>query len=221
MRLLVCAVLIVVAAACSARRPPVAAAPPPATPAQRLESADALVRAGCLECLLAAYGEYDLLRAFAPARQAATAGAIRSAALVSLRQRELGMVDEGYGQRARALLADAPDVPNWMATLLDIIEVLPLSAGGIVRPATSDIDLERGRILLTNRAAWTARLQELAPVDELATYIWLSFACGAAETREQTLEELFGPAATFADTPLVGFKRALCRGIDPKALIEL
>src|SRR3954463_9333252 len=117
MRLLVCAVLIVVAAACSARRPSVVVAPPRATPAQRLESADALVRAGCLECLLAAYGEYDLLRAFAPARQAAPAGAIRSAALVSLRQRELGMVDEGYGQRARALLG-APDVPNWMATLL-------------------------------------------------------------------------------------------------------
>src|SRR3954469_17163962 len=76
---------------------------PAAPPAQRLPSADARVQAGCLECLVAAYGEYDLLRAFAPARQAATAGAIRSAALVSLRQRELGMVDEGYGQRARAL----------------------------------------------------------------------------------------------------------------------
>src|SRR3982751_890761 len=98
MRLLVCAVLIVGGPACSARRPPAVAAPPPATPAQRLQAADALVPARRLECLVAAYGEYDLLRAFAPARQAAIAGAIRSAALVSLRQRELGMVDEGYGQ---------------------------------------------------------------------------------------------------------------------------
>src|SRR5215218_10163540 len=85
-------------AACAPKRPAVSVTPPPPTPAQRLNSADALVRAGCLDCLLAAYGEYDLLRGFPAARDAATAGAVRSAALIAVRQRELGMVDEGYGQ---------------------------------------------------------------------------------------------------------------------------
>ena len=82
---------------------PAAVTPPPPTPAQRLASADALVRAGCLDCLIQAYGEYELLRTIPAALDAGTAGAVRSAALIALRQRELGMTDEGYSQRARLL----------------------------------------------------------------------------------------------------------------------
>jgi tetratricopeptide (TPR) repeat protein len=194
---------------------------PAPTPAQRLASADALVRAGCLDCLTAAYGEYDLLRTFPAARDAATAGAVRSAALVALRERELGLVDEGYGQRARALLIGAPNLPNWLPMLLDIIDVLPASVGGITRTPTSDIDLDRARVLRANRSAWDARLRELAPIDELAAYLWLAFTCGATESRDLTLDEIVEPASTFKGAPLIGFKRAICRGIEPQALVEL
>src|SRR5215813_8052275 len=86
-----------------APKAPVVQAPAPPTPAQRLASADALVRAGCLECLIDAYGQYDLLRAFPYAKDAATLGAIRAAGLIARRQRELGMTDEGYLTRARTL----------------------------------------------------------------------------------------------------------------------
>jgi tetratricopeptide (TPR) repeat protein len=220
MRLACSIAAVVISAACSARPPAVVVAPAP-TPAQRLASADALVRAGCLDCLIAAYGEYDLLRGFAAANDAAAAGAVRSAALIAVRQRELGMVDEGYSQRARTLLAANANLPTWLATLLDIVDVLPATAGGIIRTPTSDLDLERSRVLRTNRTAWDARLRELAPIDELAAYVWLAFACGATETRDLTLDELFAPAATFSDTPLVGFKRALCRGIEPAPLLAL
>jgi tetratricopeptide (TPR) repeat protein len=99
--------------------------------------------------------------------------------------------------------------------------VLPVTAGGIVRTPTSDIDLERGRILRANRSAWTERLRQLAPIDELAAYVWLSFACGATDTRDLTLDELFEPAATFQETALVRFKRALCRAFDAPALTGL
>jgi tetratricopeptide (TPR) repeat protein len=215
------AVLLVAVSGCSSTRPAPVTVPPPPTPAQRLESADSLVRAGCLDCLVAAYGEYDLLRGFPAAKDAATAGAVRSAALIAVRQRELGMVDEGYGQRARGLLAASPNLPVWLSTLLDIIDVLPSSAGGITRTPTSDIDLDRSRILRTNRAAWEARLRELAPIDELAAYAWLAFACAATETRDLTIDQLFEPASTFRDTALIGFKRALCRGIEPPALVAL
>src|SRR5689334_11999061 len=78
-------VLVCGAAAC-APKAVAPATPPPPTPAQRLASADALVRAGCYDCLLDAYGEYDLLRQFAYARDAATLGAIRTAGLIARRQ---------------------------------------------------------------------------------------------------------------------------------------
>jgi len=94
-----CLLLLVAVSACTpTRRPAVVVTPTPApTPAERLTSADSLVRAGCLDCLLAAYGEYDLLRAFPAAKEAATAGAVRASALIARRERELGLVDDGYG----------------------------------------------------------------------------------------------------------------------------
>ena len=193
------------------------AAPAP-TPAQRLSSADALVREGCLECLIDAYGEYDLLRAFPYARDAATTGAVRAAALVARRQRELGMIDDGYLQRARSLVSSGSSVPAWMATVLDVVDVLPATGGGVMRTPTSDLDLERQRQLRLNFDAWRARLREAASLDELGAYAWLSLACGATEMRDLTIEEVFEPAAPFRDTPLIALKRATCRRIAPDRL---
>src|SRR6478672_4890871 len=113
--------VLLVASACA--KPVVApapTAPPPPTPSQRLASADALVREGCLDCLIEAFGQYDLLRTIPAAAEAGTTAAVRTAALIALRQRELGMADEGYGQRARLLLVAAPGQPAWLRTVLDV-----------------------------------------------------------------------------------------------------
>jgi tetratricopeptide (TPR) repeat protein len=221
MRLAAGVIAIALASACARPLPPAAVAPPPPTPTQRLASADELVRAGCLDCLIAAYGEYDLLRTFPAARDAAISGAVRSAALIALRERELGLVDDGYGERARALLIGAPNLPNFLSTLLDIIAVLPASVGGIIRTPTSDLDLDRARVLRANRSAWETRLRELAPIDELAAYVWLAFSCGSTEGRDVTLDQLVEPVATFKDSALIGFKRGICRGIEAEPLQAL
>ena len=215
-----CLLLLLAASACAPRRSVVV--PPAApTPADRLASAEALVRAGCLDCLLAAYGEYDLLRAFPFAKDAATAGAVRTAALIARRERELGLADEGYGERARVLQTAASNLPNWLPTLLDVVEALPASGAGMTRTPTSDIELERMRVLRLNRDRWRARLRELAPIDELGAYLWLAFTCGATETSTLSLDELFEPVAPFRDTPLIGFKRATCRASDTAQLQAL
>ena len=223
MRRLSCAsvLLLLTASACAPRRPAAVVTPAAPTPAERLASADALVRAGCLDCLIAAYGEYDLLRAFPFAKDAATAGAVRAAALIARRERELGLVDDGYGQRARLLLTGAFNLPNWLPTLLDIIDVLPASGAGMTRTPTSDLELERMRVLRLNGDAWRARLRELASIDELGAYVWLAFTCGASETRDLSLDELFEPVAAFRDAPLIAFKRATCRGVETAQLQSL
>jgi tetratricopeptide (TPR) repeat protein len=194
---------------------------PAPTPAQRLASADALVRAGCLDCLIDAYGEYDLLRAFPYARDAATLGQIRAAGLIARRQRELGMTEEGFLERARTLAATAIGVPQWLPIVLDVLDALPPTAGGAMRTPTSDLDLERQRRLRVNFEAWSNRLREAAATDELGAYAWLSFACGQTELRDLTVDQLFEPAAPLSDTPLIAFKRATCRGLDGARLSAL
>src|SRR5215510_14721606 len=109
-RLIVLAITLIVGA-CARKVPPAPSVPAAPTPALRLASADALLRAGCLDCLVDAFGEYELLPAFPAAKEAATAGAIRAAGLIARRERELGMADGGYTQRARALLSSGAAVP--------------------------------------------------------------------------------------------------------------
>jgi tetratricopeptide (TPR) repeat protein len=211
--------LLTALSACA--RPPVTpapAAPPPATPAQRLASADALVREGCLDCLIDAFGQYDLLRAIPSAADVGTAGAVRSAALIALRQRELGMTDEGYGQRARSLLAGAAGQPAWLRTVLDIVEVL--APGGVTRTPTSDLDLERGLALRVNHDAWRATLREQASASAFGAYVWLAFAC-AAEGRDVPLDAIFAPTDAFQDAPLIEFRRGICRGLRPEPMTDL
>ncbi|HXI28109.1 MAG TPA: hypothetical protein VNG89_06800 [Vicinamibacterales bacterium] len=204
-----------------APKAPVAQTPAPSTPAQRLASADALVRAGCLECLIDAYGEYDLLRAFPYAKDAATLGAIRAAGLIARRQRELGMIDDGYLARARSLAATATAAPSWLPAVLDVVDVLPATGGGGTRTPTSDLDLDRQRRLRTNFDAWAARLREAAPTDELGAYMWLSLACSQTEMRDLTVDQIFEPVAPLDESPLIALKRATCRGFSAARLAQL
>jgi tetratricopeptide (TPR) repeat protein len=220
-RLLAC--LLAVQALSGCAKPPLkqaaAPTPPPPTPAQRLASAEALVRAGCLDCLIQAFGEYELLRAIPSAVEAGTAGAVRSAALIALRQRELGMTDEGYSQRARLLMAGAGQ-PAWLRTVLDIVDFLPV--GGMTRTPTSDLDLERAQALRKNHDAWRDMMREHAATEAFGAYVWLAFAC-VSETRDVPTDSLLAPTDVFRDAPLIAFRRAICRGMRPepvRALLE-
>lgn len=215
-----CAIAILIAlSGCSTVKPP--AVTPGASAPARLAEADRLLQAGCLDCLVAAYGEYDLLRAVPAARDAATAGVVRSAGLIALREREIGHIDQGYLARARSLVASTPDVPASFGFLLDVIEAMPNTGSGSSRTPTSDLDLERMRVMRINADAWSARLRTLAPADELAAYTWLSFTCGSTQGRTPSIDEIVQPAAPFRDTPLIVFKRAICRGADGGAMASL
>src|SRR5262249_51403979 len=100
-RLVLVGAMTAAVSACATAPHPIAQAGP--TPRVRLASADALVRAGCLDCLVDAVAEYDALRSDAEVGQAATIGEARAAALVSLRERDLGLIDSHALDRAREL----------------------------------------------------------------------------------------------------------------------
>ena len=211
-----CLWLVLALSACSHPKPAVA----PDLHSARLAAADAQVRAGCLECLIAANREYNALRSIPAATDQATAGAVRTAALVALREHELGMVDEGYVQRARGGAAGETNVPAALLKILDIVDALPTASVGAGRP-TSDADLEKMRVVRTNREAWTAALRGAAGFDEAAAYTWLSFTCGSSDARDVTRDEILGVVATFQDTPLIKYRQATCRTIDAPRLEAL
>src|SRR5204863_2501179 len=119
MRAISLVLAVAAASACAAARPLVAPAVNAA--AARLDAADALVSAGCLDCLIEAYRTFDDLRQNAADDVRATGSAIRAALLIALRESELGLVDGGYLARARQLIASAP-ATSGAATLVEIAD---------------------------------------------------------------------------------------------------
>jgi len=200
-----------VASAC-ARTPPRAA--PDANARERLAAADALVAAGCYDCLVAAYGEYDALRHSAAVARTAEAGAVRAAALAALRERELGMADDGYLVAARDIAGQTVDASGSLATVLDVIDLLPDSSLGTPHPPGSDDELQRAAKLRARRNEYATVLRDLAPSDLLGAYVWTSLLCGTGDARDLEPE-----AASVA--PLLEFRRATCRSLDQARLETL
>lgn len=214
-----CAISVLIAASACAHAKPAAVEGTHAS--ERLAAADRLVDAGCYDCLVAAYREYDALRADPAVARIAEVRTISAAALVALRERELGMAEGGYLDRARDALAQAAGAPAGLATVLEVIDLLPSSSLGPGRPADSDIELTRALKLRANRDVYTTALRDLAPGDPLSAYTWASFRCAAGAGRDSPPEETFDVVAAFATRPLLEFRRATCQDLNKERLATL
>src|SRR5690242_8527376 len=99
-------VLIVAAgAACTPPRVAPAAPVPGPTAADALDAADRLIRAGCYDCLASAHATYVSLEGDAAAGDRAATGAFTSAALLAMRERDLGLAETTFLDEARAIAA--------------------------------------------------------------------------------------------------------------------
>ena len=199
----------VVAGACASSPKRPAAVPGP-TPSERIAAADALVRAGCFDCLLAAFREYDALRAVPAVAAAATTSAARTAALLAVRERDLGTEDSGYLRKASELAASQTPNDPTLSFLLQVADSLPTRGGA--RVVTDDTALTRNQMALRNQAAWTEALRLHADGDPLAAFLWLSFNCAYVSGLRQAVGDWLVAAPTWRDTTLLKFKAAICSG---------
>ena len=220
-RLAACALLTLVPLGACARKPPRVPVDPDAPFVARLESADALVRAGCFDCLVAAYREFDEIRAQPRLQGPATLGAFRTAALLAIRERELGFIDLVFAARARELSTLVTGLSFPATQWLAIVDALPGR-----NPAE--------RRLFEEGSSWTvpgsgrpvpelvAALSITADEDALSAYAWLSVNCAyGTGTREVRRAAALERLTEWQATPLITFKAATCGGIDPLALGRL
>lgn len=193
--------LAVVVAACGPKQLPQPAPVP--DNAARLDAADALVSAGCLDCLLAAYREYNRARAERDPPERAAAGVVRTAALIDLRERELGLLGNDYLADARNAAASSPSLTASFSALIEIAAALRLGPDG-VRSVTDD-ELAAMLRFATKRTEWESLLRERAALEPLAAYIWMGFACDPLSARSIDPREVQRLLGETRDTPLLAF----------------
>jgi tetratricopeptide (TPR) repeat protein len=215
--LLVC----LVSAACSPARPAVVVPVVPApTPADRLAAADRDFRAACLDCLVAAFTAYSDLRNQPTVARAAAAGAVKAAGLIAMRELGLGMLDSGYLDRARELIAEDDGLAIAYGIPLDVIAARSPRVGRVV--GSADTSLDRGRIFSQNRLRWTEWLRGEADGDEFLAAFWISLGCATLPTASASRQQvLLAPLTRYRDVPAVQYELASCANPDPEALQAL
>jgi tetratricopeptide (TPR) repeat protein len=221
MRRLVIILAIGGLAACATAPAKPAASSPVVGAAESFAAADALVRAGCFDCLLAAYHAYDGLRTVPSMASAATTGAARAALLLAIRERELGTEDSGYLARATALAAESPAPPASLAPLLEVADALPSRVTGGGRQVTDDRELARMQRGYRHRDAWLAQLRPRANDDAADAYVWVALNCAYPASTRDAIDEWLAVVPDWRDTPLLAFKRGTCGTFDGAALDRL
>lgn len=209
-------IVVCAAAACTPKRP--APQDPSIAARATLAEADALVRAGCFDCLTRALQHYESVRAVAAVGAVATAGAVRTAGLLALRERELGTTDSGYLEKAGELAAGDDSLRRDVTPLLDVIGSMLWRAGAGHGGAP-----DQPLTIYQNRTARLDMLRPLAGRDELSAYVWLAYACETSSGRTE-MSDLVAPVdavRSMSDLPLLAFRQAICLGVDAAAVDRL
>ena len=187
-------------------------------PSERLAAADALVRAGCLDCLGDAYRDYEVLRSMRAVADAAAAGLVRAAALIALRERELGMVDDGYLDRARTAVSGNDALLAVYGVVLDVIDATRRPRAGVPDPEAA----RRLQTVSANRDRWLELLRAHADGDPLWASTWLWFSCANNPNRaERDLAALVAPLARLREAPIAVYQASVCAAGGNGALDEL
>ena len=213
LRLLVCAAVL--ASACGPQK--IARVDPAIAARETLTKADANLRAGCFDCLTEALDEYESIRAISAVSGAAAAGAVRTAALLAMRERELGTTDSGYLEHARELLSAVPEMRTDVAPLLDLIGAIPWRAGAGRSGAVDSLVTN----IYANREQRMASLRATAQRDEFFAYMFIAYACESGAGLRLGNDDLRAAVGQMLDAPLVAYRLAICPTSGLQAIDDL
>jgi len=171
-----------------------------------LELADANFRAGCFDCLAEALKQYESVRAIPVLADVANTGALRAAGLLAFRERELGTTDGGYLDRARQLAAASPALQSQLATIVDLVTLVPWR----IAPASASTTASTLANIVEGRNQRLDVLRQTADHDELAAYVYIAFACETGVGLRMGNREMKAAVGAMADVPLVAYRLALC-----------
>jgi tetratricopeptide (TPR) repeat protein len=188
---------------------------PAGRPAAGTADADRLFAAGCYECLREALARYEAA--------GAAAATFRTAILLEIRRREIGVLAEDYLARARAIAETLPGTVE-TALWIEIADHTPWNGAAV----TSDVrDRSVDRLSARNaaRARWSAALAPAADADPAAAYLDATVNCEPAlrsrAARTDWREHLQALLARHPLSPLVSYKVGVCSDNDPVILADL
>ena len=139
----------------------------------------------------------------------ATSDAIRSGVLVAIREHELGLLESGHLKAARQLLELSPALGPDLTPFVDIGDALVGGPGGTMRSISLEAQTLALVALSQNQLRWAEFLRSRMPGDRVATYFWLSLACGIYGSAVPDSSDRLTVVGDDIHVALVAFKDAI------------
>lgn len=178
-----------------------------------LARGEALIRRGCYDCLVEALNLFVALQGDAGVGRDAEAQAVRTAVLLAVRENELGLLHNGYIERARALLGPPERASPDLLALLEVGELLATGPPGGSRAAANETQLNAMLRVARTQADWAKVLRNLMPQDLAASYLWIGLVCGPYGSRLPDHDTRASALGEGLDVPLVAYKDATACGV--------
>ncbi len=186
-----------------------------------IKEADSLYSRGCFIPLKKAFNLYKQALTYPVFQKKTSEKLLKTAILLGLRERELGILDEKYFSEAEKILEASPYLAEY-SRLLKIAGTIPRKTVGVVGDFVEDGD----RVIVTmddlkeDIKEWTALLKEKATLEEIYAYVAMEFFSTFSYFIKQEFD--FIPIEqAFPDSPLIRYKLATLPKGNPSDLEEM
>jgi tetratricopeptide (TPR) repeat protein len=191
------------------------------------EAADALYKAGSYACLKESYAIYKDLLSIPHDQKIIKTKLLKTAILLTIRQKELGIHDSTYFNEASDMVQNNPFLTDFL-TYLDLADSIRLKSKGM-RGDIIDIRRRADEIrerLMENIEKWGQELEEKSEAEEFYAYLHMAKNCqlayfikGMKVTRKEV--DLTHLQRIFPHSPLIVYMLSLCPKEDYERLKEL
>ncbi|MBN1270729.1 MAG: tetratricopeptide repeat protein [Candidatus Aminicenantes bacterium] len=196
---------------------------PKATPEQmasyekKMREGESLTNKADYTSLVEAYQVYETLLSIPMNHRQTREKLLKTCLLLSMRQKELGILDETYLNRTRTLIESGTFPPEYRLAL-EIVEALPFKVKGITKDTILDEDAYTQPEKLEDKIPlWYESMKRRSGRDLLFTYLFLTLNCEFGKILEEKID-LHAFRDSYATTPLVLYRLSVCGFPDQEVL---
>lgn len=175
----------------------------------RIAEADILFKRGNYSCLKEAIQIYRDLLPVSYQKELTKEKFIKTALLLTLREKELGILDYKYIGEATNLIKASPSLPEF-PIYLDIVNSIPKKTKGVTRDFIRDsaqMEITHDE-LKKHVSMWNMRLKEKSVSDEFFAYLYLSLNSDLSHFIGEK-PDLTPLSRAYPDSPLIQYKLSL------------
>jgi tetratricopeptide (TPR) repeat protein len=176
----------------------------------RIKDADSLVKRGSYSFLKEASQIYRELHAFRRYQKQTKEKLIKADLLLTLREKELGILEHKSLEEASQLIQASPPLPEY-SVYLDIVDSIPRNTKGFVYDFLTDsskIDAIYNK-LKKDVPRWAALLREKYKTEEFFAYLYISLVCNFYPYLEEKKPDLSPISQIFPQSPLIQYKLSI------------